>query len=71
MSVTWGGYLEASERIATKALIASSLDPEHPDPRAPRALSESLCDWVCRFVDVRLDRARMEEIAARSLGVTA
>lgn len=58
MSVIWGNVESEPDPV-----IALSVDPEHPDPRAPRALSESLCDWVCRFTDVRLDTARMQEIA--------
>jgi len=58
MSVIWGG--EASQHLAA---IVAILDPEHPDPRAPRGYYESLTDWVCRFTDVRLDSHRMGEIA--------
>jgi hypothetical protein len=58
MSVIWG--TEASQHI--DAMIAS-MNPEHPDPRAPRGYYESLTDWVCRFTDVRLDSDRMGEIA--------
>jgi hypothetical protein len=58
MSVIWGS--EASQHLAA---IVAILDPEHPDPRAPRGYYESLTDWVCRFTDVRLDSHRMGEIA--------
>jgi len=58
MSVIWGS--EASQHLAA---IVAILDPEHPDPRAPRGYYESLTEWVCRFTDVRLDSHRMDEIA--------
>jgi hypothetical protein len=68
MSVTWGGNVEANEQLQ---VLMSAVNPEHPDPRAPRAPGETLVDWVCRFTDVRLDAARMVELAHRHLGVTA
>jgi cytochrome oxidase Cu insertion factor (SCO1/SenC/PrrC family) len=57
MSVIWGNV------EAVNPAIVVSVDPEHPDPRAPRGYYESLTDWVCRFTDVRLDSHRMGEIA--------
>jgi hypothetical protein len=63
MSVIWGNPDDQREAIAHLRAMVRSVDPEYPDPRAPRAHSESLVDWVCRFTDARLDSARMLELA--------